>query len=423
MPPARLRFLGRNSVRSHLRFATIVGAFALSTVAVTPAMAAAPVSQSGANAINVSVAGNGQGSGDATATNDGSKETKTGDAAPPVSVLQGGPVTAGALAQEATARSNGTSAACAGVAGPGGSVAQIGDSSCLNPGEAVNTTLGTLDLSGLVAFDPASALGPANALTQPVIDQIAALLTQVQGASAGQFDELGLSAGFGVVEGRCTAAPGTAEGSATLVDAGIKLSVPGKTLTLLSLPLHPAPNTHYATDLSDVLDLIVDGVEADLNDSFDGQAAPLKAALAPIREQIIANVRSQLEENLAPLEANVLDITLNQQVRTDGAIKVRALDLKVLPALEDQLDASLAELQIGNAACGPSGRVVTSAPAAAAAPPKATGLPKAVSAGYENVPAKYATPEDRSTTTVVLGAFALLVSLGAGLVTFRRLQD
>ncbi len=413
-------------MRSHLRLASVMGAFALSTVAITPAMAAATVSQAGANAINVAVAGTGQGSGDVTATNNGSKETRTGDPTPPASLLQGGPVNAGVLAQEATARSNGESAACAGVAGNGGSVAQLGDSSCLNAGEAVNTTLGTLDLSKLVVFDPTSALAPANALTQPLIDQISGLLAQVRDGAGGQFDELGLNAAFGVVEGRCTADRGGAAGSATLTDAGITVSLPGRKVTLLSLPLHPQPNTHLTTDLSDVLDLIVDGVEADLNDSFDGQAAPLKAALAPIREQIIANVRAQLEDNLAPLEANVLDVTLNQQVRTDGAIKVRALDLKVLPALQDQLDASLVELQIGNAACGPSGRVITPAPAAAPAPAKAAGLPKAVSAGYGSMPAEYtsdtSTPTSTPTSTIVLGAFAVLVSLGAGAVTLRRLQ-
>jgi len=382
-------------------------------------MAAAPVAQSGANAVTVAVAGNQSGSGDTTATNDGTTETKTGDATPPASVLQGGPVNAGALAQEATARSNGESAACAGVAGNGGSVAQLGDSSCLNPGEAVNASLGSLDLSGLVVADPASAFAPINAITQPVIDAAAPLITQVIDATGGQLDDLGLRAGFGLVEGRCTAAPGTADGSATLTDAAITLSMPGKTLTLLDLPLHPRPNTHYATNLSDVLHLIADGVETDLNSSFDVQAAPVKALLVPFREQIIANVRSQVEDHLAPLEQNLLDITLNRQIRTDGAIKVRALDLEVLPVLQDQLDASLASLQIGNAACGPSGRIATSA---AAAPPPASGLPKAVSAGYASMPAEYSSPKDSSTSTIVLGAFALLVSLAAALATFRRLD-
>jgi hypothetical protein len=159
-------------VRSHLRLASVVGAFALSTVAITPAMAAAPVSQSGANAVTVSIAGNAQGTGDVTATNDGSSEKKTGDATPPLSVLGGQSLlNAGVLAQEATARKDSTSAACAGLAGNGGSVVAIGSSRCLNPGTPVNATLGSLDLSKLVVADPASALAPLNQVTDAVLAQ------------------------------------------------------------------------------------------------------------------------------------------------------------------------------------------------------------------------------------------------------------
>src|ERR1700712_1526814 len=102
--PRPARLLGRNSMRSHLRFASVIGAATLSVVAVAPAMAAAPVSQSGANAANLSIAGNANGSGNVTATNDGSSEKKTGDAAPPISLLKGQSLfNGGVLAQEATA--------------------------------------------------------------------------------------------------------------------------------------------------------------------------------------------------------------------------------------------------------------------------------------------------------------------------------
>ncbi|MCW2826788.1 MAG: hypothetical protein JWQ67_404, partial [Marmoricola sp.] len=78
----------------------------------------------------------------------------------------------------------------------------------------------------------------------------------------------------------------------------------------------------------------------------------------------------------------------------------------------------LVNLQIGNAACGPSGRIAAvAAPAAPAAP---AAIPTGVSAGYESVPTQYADQGDSSTNTVVLGAFALLVATGAGLVAFRR---
>ena len=68
-------------MRPTVRFVSVIGAATMSVIAVAPAMAAAPVSQAGANAVTLTVAGNGQGTGDVIAKNDGSKETKTGDTA------------------------------------------------------------------------------------------------------------------------------------------------------------------------------------------------------------------------------------------------------------------------------------------------------------------------------------------------------
>src|SRR5207344_1412478 len=97
---------------------------------------------------------------------------------------------------------------------------------------------------------------------------------------------------------------------------------------------------------------------------------------------------------LAPLEQNLLDITLNQQMHpTPDSIKVRALDVQVLPAAKAQLDGnSLVNLQVGNAACAPVARVAVSAPAGQAAAPQA--LPTAVSAGYESMPGQHAPGDD-----------------------------
>ena len=413
-------------MRSHLRLASVVGAVALSTMAIAPAMAAAPVSQAGANAINVSVAGNGNGSGDVTATNDGSGEKRTGDTTPPISVLKNQSLfNGGVLAQEATAHADGTSAACAGLTGNGGSVAQIGDSSCLNPGDPIHATLGSLDLSKLIVVDPNSALKDVNQVTGPILDQlkapIATAVTQLQA----QFGNPGLVAGFGVLEGRCQAAPGSASGDATLADAKVTLNLPQgapkPSVTLLDLPVHPKPNTHLTTNLSDVLDMISEALKTDLNNSIDGAGAPLNALVDAFQANIVQGVRDNLEKNLAPLEQNLLDITLNRQIRpTNDSIKVRALDLELLPAAKAQLGASLVSLQVGNAACGPNGRTAVSAPVAAPAVPK--GLPKAVSSGYATMPGQYAEHRDGHTTAIALGAFALLVSLGAGFTTLRRLR-
>lgn len=414
-------------MRSHLRLASVVGAATLSVIAVAPAMAAAPVSQSGANAVNVAVAGNSQGTGDVTAVNDGSTETKTGNSEPPLSVLGGqGVINAGVLSQQATAGTDSSSAACAGLAGSGGSVAQVGDSSCLTPGTPVDATLGALDLSGLVVADPESALAPLNAVTDPILAQLTGPIDDALDQVRAQFGDLGLVAGFGAVEGRCTASLGTADATATLADAQIRLVLPDQaptqSVTLLDLPVNPAPNTHLTTNLSDVLDLVLDAVTNDLNESLDGAGAPLNVLIDAIQDNIVTAIRDNVETNLAPLEQNVLDVTLNRQTRpTDDSIKVQALDLRLLPVVEQQLGAPLVNIQIGNAACGPSGRVQTAA-APAPAPEALPAIPKSVSAGYGSMPAEYADQGHDSRTAIALGAFALLVVGGAGFVTMRRLR-
>jgi hypothetical protein len=414
-------------MRSHLRFASAFGAATLSVLAIAPAMAAAPIAQAGANAVTLSIAGNGQGTGDVTATHDGSTETRSGNSTPPLDVLNGQEVlNAGVLAQEATAGADSTSAACAGLAGNGGSVVQIGDSSCLTPGTPVNATLGSLDLNDLVVADPASALAPLNQVTEPILAQLAGPISDAVAQVRAQFGDLGLVAGFGAVEGRCTAQLGSADGDAILADAKISVvlpeQAPQRSVVLLDLPLHPKPNTHLTTDLSDVLDMIAAALTTNLNNSIDGAGAPLNALVDAFQQNIVTAVRNDVEDNLAPLEQNLLDVTLNRQTRTgDDAIKVRALDLSLLPVAQQQLGAPLVNLQIGNAACGPSGRIAAvAAPAPSAAAPAA--IPTSVSAGYESVPTQYADPGDSSTNTVVLGAFALLVATSAGWVAFRRLR-
>ena len=416
-------------MRSHLRAAAAVGAATLSLVAVAPALAAAPVSQAGANAINLSVAGNANGSGNATATNDGNTESKSGQETPPLSVLGGQQlIRAGVLAQQATARADGTSAACAGLAGSGGSVVNIGGSNCLAPGEELNATLGALDLTNLIVVDdPNSPLAPINGITAEVLAQLTPPITDALDQARSQFGDLGLVAGLGAVEGSCAASLESASGDAILTDAEIRVvlpqQAPQQSLVLLDLPVHPDPNTHLTTDLSDVLDMILVALETNLNNAIDGAGAPLNAIPDAIQENIVTAIRDQVEGNLAPLEQNVLDVVLNRQIRpTNDSIKVRALDLSLLPAAQAQLSAPLVSLQIGNAACGPNGRIgVVAGPLAPPTEPAA--IPTGVSAGYETMPGQYAEQGgDDATDLIVVGAFGLLVATGAAFVGFRRLR-
>ncbi len=94
--------------------ATLSGAAALTALSLAPAVGATVVSRSEASAVTVSVAGQGANSGTYSATNDGSRQSTDGTSRPPIGVLSGQKaLNAGVLAQEAVARTDGTSAACA----------------------------------------------------------------------------------------------------------------------------------------------------------------------------------------------------------------------------------------------------------------------------------------------------------------------
>ena len=414
-------------MRPTVRFASVIGAATLSVIAMAPAMAAAPVSQAGANAVTLSVAGNGQGSGDVIAKNDGSKETKTGDTAPPVGILGGEQelIRAGLLAQEATAGSNGNSAACAGLAGAGGSVVRIGETSCLTGGDgSVKLSVGTLDLSGSTVINEDSALGPlSNSEFDTVVAEVTSALSKGLTDASAELAALGLLGNLDAISSHCQAAPGTASGDANFAGVNLTLEVPGRDPVVLQrLNVRYPPNTDVFVDIDKAVDEILKAVEEDVQDSFDDALDPVQEqVLAPIREAIVNDVLSQVKGKLQPLSDNLLKLVLNRQIRTgNDQIKVRALDLDVLPAVTPQVGAPLANLQIGNTACGPNGRSAVAGPQAA--PPKAKGLPTGVSAGYATMPGGNAHGDD-NTTAIVLGAFALLMATGAGFVTFRRLRD
>ncbi|MET0839589.1 MAG: hypothetical protein ABWY19_12450, partial [Marmoricola sp.] len=394
-------------------------------IAAAPALAAAPLARAGANAVTVSVAGNAQGTGDVTATHDGTSETKTGETDPQVPVPGQDFFSGGVAAQEATARADdgtGRSAACAGLAGDGGSIVNIGESKCLSPGDQITGSLASFDPGALI--DTALAPLPSE-LTDPLapltdgVDDVNAAIADGLGDTQEQFGEMGLVSAVKVISGQCTAGPGGAQGSAHIVDGAIRVSGGGQDITLLDLPVNPPPNTHLVTDLSKVLTTVISALRTNLNNSLNGAGTDLNALLDPIQQEVVDNVVTQVEANLGPLEENVLDITLNKQDRPEaGAIRVSALDLQLVPAAQAQIDASLASVQIGNVVCGPSGRVAAAAPAAVDAP---QALPTAVSAGLETAPGAHA-PGDDSRNGIVLAAFAIMLAGGTAVVVFRWLR-
>lgn len=341
-------------------FAALAAAGAITIASGAPGYAATIVSQATANALTLSIAGSPADSGTVKATNDGSGEVKKGETAPPIDVLGNQDlINLGVLAQDATAYldgRDGVSEACAGVAGNGGSVATIGDSNCITPGDPIGLNIANLDLTGTVLVDPESALGGLAAL-QPIIDDVVGPLTQAITDALAPLASTGIGGSLGAVESRCMARPGDVTGKANIVDGALTADVGGTEIELLDLPVEPPPNTKLVTDLDVVLNTLLEALETDLNNTLDGALASLSLIIDPIQQEIVDTLIADIADQLAPLEENILEVTLNKQVKTADRITVTALDLELLPAATDTFGAAAVDLEIANVTCGPNARL------------------------------------------------------------------
>ena len=400
-----------------IRAGAVLGATVLVGAVAAPAFAAT-VAQADATALTVSIAGEGGDSGTVTAVHDGEQLTKTGETQPPVSALQGQDLLdVGTLAQDATAYlegGDGISEACSGVAGEGASVAAAGDGDCISGGDNMALNIANLDLSGMATIDPESALGPLQeALLDPIeaeiIEPLTAELSAALAENLGPLADLDIGGTLGAVESYCMARPGTADGHATITDGQIGITLGGETVGLIDLPVHPAPNTKVVTDLDAVLNAVIEGLETDLENTLEASLAGLTEATDEIQAQIVDTIINDVSSQLAPLEENFLDITLNKQTRpAQGAIEVTAIDLQVLPAAAEQLGASLVSTRIARVSCGPNSRVS----ALAEEPGKLPEVPTVIDSGVEG--------GTGGTREAVLAAGALLLTGLAGLIGYRR---
>ncbi|MET3963037.1 hypothetical protein ABIE44_002971 [Marmoricola sp. OAE513] len=405
--------------RRVLRFGAIMGAATVSMLAIAPVFAAAPVSQASSNALTLAIGGSPISSGTVKATNDGDDETKTGETNPVVGVLGNqNLLNIGVLAQEAQAKvadnGDGTSAACGGVAGEGaGFGANVGDSNCLTPGDPVGLNIANLDLTGTTVIDPTSAIGGLSALNGLLGDLLGPITSAISGALA-PLGNTGLGGSLGAVYAHCTAAPGTAEGGANIVDSKLTLSVAGTDIDLVNLPANPPPNTHVLTDLDAVLNAVLDGVKVDLNETLDGLAAPLATVVDTVQTQLVNTLVAQVADALSPLEDNILDITLNKQTKTADTITVTALDLDLLPAAAQFTGSSLIAAQIGTVSCGPNGKKAAT-PSPTPTDDPTPDVPTVVDSGVSG--------QGNNTARDVLVATAALMMLAgtAGLIGYRRM--
>lgn len=409
-----------------VRTGAIVAATSLALMAAGPALAVEPVAQASAAALTLSVAGNGTDSGRFTATHDGSAETTSGTNSPAVTALGGQTLTnLGTLAQDATATSAngaGSSAACSGVAGEGATAVQAGDgTSCLVGGRTITLDAANVDLTNLEVADDDALRNVAPEVTSlilgPVSDGIRTVLDGLGNP--------GLYVDLGAVQAVCTATTSSAQGSANIANGAVYLQGPGVgRIDLVDLPLNPAPNTKVVTDLSGVLTTVQTGLDREFAalssvPGLDAALAPLNLGLNTLVDQLKANVTDALGPQLAPVEQNLLDLTLNKQSRpASNAVEITALDLRVVPAAAQYVDADLLALTLGTVTCGPNARVAAPAAAPAQQPmvagAGASSLPLAVTSGVEDL--------DRGPSPFTIAGLTGLVLAGtaAGVVGFRR---
>jgi hypothetical protein len=382
-------------------------------VAAPGSAATTPLAYADSNALNLSLLGSPISTGTVVSTTDGKTTTTSGNSAPTIQALGGQSLipSTGVLVQNSKASMSGTdgvSQSCAGLAGAGGQLVAIGNGDCIKGGQQLALDPGSVALGGINlasagilkpisdALANAGVLGCASGNTSSPLSltDITALLTALNltsltgliagtttcdslvNAIAGGLTPalqnisatIGLHLNLGAVSAWCTATPTTVAGNGNVAGASLVATVAGQNITVLNLPVNPAPNTHVLTNLDKVVSAVQAGIVTQLDSLLQGTPAnAIGAALAPIVNQVLGTINTQivaqLAPQLAPLEQNILDGVLNAQSSTGTANhsiatgsgahstnSVTALDLKVLPVL----GAQQIELRVGKVDCGPN---------------------------------------------------------------------
>lgn len=414
----------RRPLLRRLGVAGVAGSLVL--LAAAPGAAAPTVAEGEATALRISLAGESADSGSYTATNDGSGETTTGSNEPALTAVGGQDfLTAGTLFQDADTQvigRRGLSAACAGVAGDGGTAVAVGENQFCLDGDGDNASInaGSFSLTG-VEIVPGVTLPPE--LTEPVDDAIQQAL-EATGAA--------LTLNLGVIQSRCSATPTALAGDSEVTDATLDVTVGDESFNLLTLPTVTEPNQKVVSEPSAIVEDVNNALRAQFDTALRGELEDIGNPLTdqviePVNNQLIA----QLDGQLQPLEDNLLDITLNKQDRTDNEITVTALDAQVVPAAQEAEGFSLAELQIGESRCFATRAQAPQPPDNPAPAPDGPSGP-----GGPGIPQDPFTPDDSGVPTSVpsgetLGEDAGLLAAGAlggllvlsgaaGVATYRR---
>lgn len=422
--------------RRVLRYGAVMGAVTVSMLAIAPVFAATTVSQAGAQSLVLSIAGNSIVSQEVTATNDGDAQTKNDASTVPTlaSLIPGNnAIGVGVAPQDAGANADGTSFACAGLAGTGGGIAKVGNSSCDIDGAPLTLNLATLDL------DLTNLLG-AGALTGPLGDALSGVLlpvgtvlddivSQLTTALAGTpLGDLSIGGSLSAIQSTCVANPTAATGDSGLARPGsdtvpIGITLPGGTVVnLVNLPVNPPVNFKPVTNPLDLVDLLVgpngaikDELDTALGGALAGLGPVLDALLTPLKAALLAPVLDALAPVFDALEENILDITMNKQVVSEGGrkIEITALELDVLPAAAAFVGASLVKGEIGKVTCGPNTAKVV--PPTEPTDDPTPEVPTVVDSGVRG-------PADNTALNVLVATGALMALAGtAGLIGYRRM--
>lgn len=439
--------------RRVMRFGAIIGATTLSAFAIAPAFAAAATSQSSAQALQLSIAGNSAVSQKISASNDGSTETRNDASTVPTLadlITGNNAIGVGVAPQDAHANNDGTSFACAGLAGPGGGIAYVGKKSCNIDGDVLSLNLGTLNLDLVNLLGNQGAIsGPLNTLLSPILTDLGLgsllddTVAQLTGALADTpLGDISISGGLSAVEAACTANPEAATGTSKIVDTNgdqtipIAVTIPtanGGTQSLdvanLDVAVEPKPGgTDVLVKLDTITQALFTALEGELDTALGGALADLdnaviRVALQAVQEQLIAPLVTALNNSnvLQQLSDNLLKLVVNDRTFGDGgrSVEVTTLSVDVLGAAQAFTGSALVSGDIGHVTCGPNTRA-TSTPEEPGNPgspgnPDLPNVPTVVDAGT----AGHADHTARN----VLGATAALMLLAgtAGLMGYRRM--
>lgn len=437
--------------RPVLRFGAIIGVATVATLAVAPAFAATTVSQSSAQSLQLSIGGNDAISQKITASNDGTDETRNNASTIPLlaDLIKGNNVLqAGVAPQDAHANPDGTSYACAGIAGAtSGGVVTVGDNECTIDGAKLTLDLGhiNLDLTHLLGKEGAISGALEQGLGQ-VVDQITpqldAAVKQISDGLAGTpLGQIKLTGALSAIAATCTANPDAADGDAQILDTAgrhtmpISVTIPSgqngetQTLSLVTLDVNVAPKpggTDLLVNLDEVTQAVIDAVVEELHTALNGQIAQLgdaaKQVLQPVQDQLIEALVTNLKPALQQLSDNILKVTINDRTFGDSgrSVDVKALNVQVLPAAKQFAGSALIEGTIGHVDCGPNTRPAAAVEAPGGGtqvkgPTKLPAVPTVVDSGLAG--------HGDHTARNILGATAALLLLGgtAGLVGYRRM--